>query len=392
MNIKKSLLSVALIASCLTAAAQDEQPQKTENVFNKHWYVQAQGGAQYTLGEIDFSDLISGNAQVGVGYQFSPVFGARLSVNAWQSKAGSRIDGFGDLKWKWNYIAPNVDVTFNFSNLFFGFKPDRVFSFSMFAGLGANIGFKNDQACCSLTALESTPYIGADGSVLYPYANSGLMEYLWSGTKVRVQGRAGMMFDFRVSDKVSLGLELQATTLSDRYNSKRAQNWDWYFNALAGIKVNLGKTHTTKQVPACPCPPKVVEKVVERVVEKAVPAPAPAPAVAAVAKKETMKREVFFTINSVSIPKAEQKKVADIANFLKDNPNAKVTVTGYADKGTGNAKINNRLASNRANTVVKALKTQYGIDASRITCISKGDSEQPFAENDKNRVSICIAE
>ena len=41
---------------------------------------------------------------------------------------------------------------------------------------------------------------------------------------------------------------------------------------------------------------------------------------------------------------------------------------------------------------VKALKTTYGIPESRISYDSKGARVQPFAENDKNRVSICIAE
>ena len=77
---------------------------------------------------------------------------------------------------------------------------------------------------------------------------------------------------------------------------------------------------------------------------------------------------------------------------MKKYPEAKVSVTGYADKGTGNASINARLGKNRAKTVVDTLVQQYGIDASRITSDSKGDTVQPFAENDKNRVSICIAE
>ena len=35
--------------------------------------------------------------------------------------------------------------------------------------------------------------------------------------------------------------------------------------------------------------------------------------------------------------------------------------------------------------------TEAGIDAARITGDAKGDTVQPFSENDKNRVSICIA-
>ena len=82
----------------------------------------------------------------------------------------------------------------------------------------------------------------------------------------------------------------------------------------------------------------------------------------------------------------------DIADYMTKHPTSKVVITGYADAGTGNNRINDRLAAQRADAVVKALKTQYGIAASRISYDSKGSRVQPFAENDKNRVSICIAE
>jgi outer membrane protein OmpA-like peptidoglycan-associated protein len=68
-----------------------------------------------------------------------------------------------------------------------------------------------------------------------------------------------------------------------------------------------------------------------------------------------------------------------------------VNVVGYADAGTGNDKINDRLAKQRADIVVKELIEKYEIAAERITYDSKGAHEQPFEENDKNRVSIMIA-
>ena len=109
-------------------------------------------------------------------------------------------------------------------------------------------------------------------------------------------------------------------------------------------------------------------------------------------KVEPLRRDVFFTINSTRIDPSETQKIVDIVNYLNANPAAKVTVTGYADKGTGNAQINARLGKNRAKVVADRLTKEYKIDPSRIITDSKGDTEQPFAENDKNRVSICIAE
>ena len=139
-----------------------------------------------------------------------------------------------------------------------------------------------------------------------------------------------------------------------------------------------------KIVPPAPVPEP--EPVVE-------PEPAPAPAPAPVVEKiEPIRRDVFFLINKTDIRATEAQKVKDIADYLKKYPKAKVVVTGYADAGTGNDKINDRLAAQRADVVVKAQKEQYGIAADRISYDSKGSRVQPFAENDLNRVSICIAE
>jgi len=212
------------------------------------------------------------------------------------------------------------------------------------------------------------------------------MEYVWDGTKVRVAGRGGLTGDFRINDKISVGLEVNANVLSDRYNSKKAENADWYFNALAGLKINLGPTHSTRFIPA----PEPEIRYVEKIVEKRVEVPV-APEVKA-EKIEPIRRDVFFTINSFKIVPAEEQKVKDIVEYMNKYPTAKVIVTGYADAGTGNDRINDRLAAQRADAVVKALKTTYGIPESRISYDSKGARVQPFAENDKNRVSICIAE
>ena len=109
-------------------------------------------------------------------------------------------------------------------------------------------------------------------------------------------------------------------------------------------------------------------------------------------KAEPMRREVFFVINKADIRDSESSKIADIANYLKENKDAKVNVVGYADAGTGNDRINDRLAKKRADIVVKCLLEKYEIAADRISYDSKGAREQPFAENDMNRVTIMIAE
>ena len=387
MKIKKIFMSCLLLAGVMTASAQEQYP-KTVYDHNPYWYVQIQGGAQYTLGEIDFTDLISPNVQVALGRQFTSVFGARLAVNAWQSKAG--IEAGNTYKWNWKYVAPGIDLTFNLSNLFCGFNPNRIFNFSVFAGAGANIGWDNQIG-----------EINAAAAALYPktVAATGASEntaYAWDGTKVRMFGRAGIAADFKVSDAVSLGLELNANTLSDRYNSKKAENWDWYFNALAGVKINLGKTYSTRTIEAPKVPEKVIEKVIERVVEKPAPQQVVEPTRAVAQKKEDkFRRDVFFQINKTQIAQlkaSEKQKVQEVADYMKANPTSTVEVTGYADVGTGNPKINMTLSQRRAQAVRDALVKTYKIDASRIKVDYKGDTIQPFAKEIENRVAICIAE
>ena len=382
--MKKTILSCLMLLAGISANAQ-EQKGTTEYVFEPHWYVQIQPlGAQYTLGEVSFGDLLSYNVQATVGRQFSKLWGARLAVNAWQSKAGSKFDiSNKEYKWKWNYVAPTIDATFNVSNALFGFNPNRVFNLSAFAGIGLNIGFSNTEAADADKAIRAMGTIVGSNGTTYT-TNQGL-EYLWDGTKVRLMGQFGLMGDFKVSDKVSIGLELSANTLNDKYNSKKAKNWDWYFNALAGVKIALGNTYSTRFIPAPEPEIRYVEKIVEKVVE--VPAKVEEPE----AKTEALRRDIFFAIGKTVIRKSEQQKVNEVVEYLNANPEAKVNITGYADAGTGNDRINDRLAAGRADVVVKALK-KAGVAASRISYDSKGARVQPFADNDSNRVSIVIAE
>ncbi len=385
--MKKTILSLLLLLGVMSASAQAEQKGTTEYVFNPHWYVMVQPlGGQYTLGEGDFKDLFSYNVQAAVGYNFSKVVGLRLSVNAWQSKGTISLNDndlkktFND-KWSWKYVAPSLELMFNLSNIVCDFNPKRLFNLYAFVGGGANIGFSNGQANDVNNRIAAYQQIDKTN---WAWDTTQNMRYLWDGTKVNIFGKAGLIFDFRVSDKVSINIEGNANVLTDKYNSKKAGNADWYFNALAGVKINLGKTYSEKFTPAPEPEVRYVEKVVEKIVE--------VPAKAEPVKIEPIRRDVFFTINSYKIRETESAKIKDIADYLKANPNAKVAITGYADAGTGNNRINDRLAAQRADVVVKALVEKYEISASRITYDSKGSREQVFAENDLNRVTICIAE
>ena len=381
-NYKILIVASMLFGIGKTMLAQSTYTDKANNEyqFKKHAFLNLQGGAQYTLGEAKFDKLLSPNVQLGLGYQFSPVFALRLQANGWQSKGGwngyelARTGNPYTADYKFNYVAPGLDLMFNLSNLFCGWNPNRVFNVTAFLGGGANIAWKNDEVNAIAKTLKNL--------------DNYQLQNLWDGTKVQPYGRGGVELAFRLSDAVSFLVEGNANILSDKYNSKKADNPDWYFNALAGFRINLGKTY--KKTEPMPEPEPVVE-------EHVAPAPAPAPAPevkeeVVEEKVEPFRRDVFFLINSAKIRNSEAGKIQEMVDYLSANPNAKVSVTGYADAGTGNNRINDRLARLRAQIVVKTLKEKYNIPADRIISDSKGSRVQPFAVNNKNRVTICIAE
>lgn len=362
MNMKKMLAAV-LLFSTTVAFAQEQRIKEPEKItFKPHWFIQAQVGAAHTVGEADFTDLLSPAAALNVGYKFAPAFGARVGVSGWQAKGGWVNP---QQTYKFKYLQGNVDLMADLSTLFCGFNPKRVFNGYIFGGAGLNRGFDNDEA----NALDTRTYE---------------LEYLWQEGKFLVAGRFGLGCDLRLNDRLSINIEANANALSDKFNSKKAGNCDWQLNALVGVSIKLGKGY--KKTPAVYYEPEPV------VVEQPKPAPVvekPQPKKEVVV--EPMKQNIFFALNSAKIQNDQQTKIASLAEYLEKHPAAKVTVTGYADKNTGNATINNKLSEKRANNVAAELKAK-GIAANRIVVDYKGDTVQPFNTPEENRVSICIAE
>lgn len=384
MKINKLFLTASFALCAAFMANAQEAQEETEYVFQPHWYVQGQVGMQETLGETSFGKLASFNAQVGVGYRFNPVLGARLIFNGWTSKGSIEVDGKRS-DWKWNYVAPTVNATVDLVNLIGGFNPERPVNAGIFAGIGANIAARNGEANDVNNALKASVYKDLDAAAL-----PDVLRNIWTGTKARFVGQFGVYADYNLTSNLKLGLELQANVLPDGYNSKKAGNADWYFNGLVGVKYAFGTTFTKQKRKKCcaaTAEPKIIEKIVEvpveKIVVKEVIKEVPAP----------LTRDVFFKISTIKITKDEMYKVAEVARYMKTNPDTKVTVTGYADKGTGSMKLNLRLSAQRAEAVANALIKEYGIASDRITVKSMGEVEdQPYPTPAQNRVAICIVE
>ena len=364
MNKEKLWIAVfALLFGSIAVSAQEQRiKEEGKTEFKSHWLMQVKVGAAHTVGEAKFTDLISPAAAINVGYQFAPAWQVRIGVSGWQAK-GRWVTPRQDYKYK--YFQGNVDIVSDLSTLFCGFNPKRVFNGYIFAGAGLNRGFDNDEAVA----------IDAAG---YP------MGYLWTEGKFLAVGRLGLGCNLRLNDRLFINIEGNANVLSDKFNSKKAGNADWQFNALVGLTIKFGKGYKET-------PPVYYEA--EPVVEQPKPAPVveqPQP------KKEVvviqpMKQDIFFALNSARIQDDQKSKIDMLVEYLQKNSSAKVKVTGYADVNTGNSKINKTLSEKRAANVADVLKAK-GIISDRIITDSKGDTVQPYKTPEENRVSICIAE
>ena len=360
----KNLLTAA-VALLMAGAAQAQT-----NTWTSYSFIEAQGGVQLTSTNAPMDKLITPTAALSFGHYFTPVVGARLHVNAWQSKSGLAST---EQYYKWKYVTTDADLLLNLTNLF-SKHYKHALNVILVGGFGLNYAWDNDE----LRAITAQ----------HRDLNT---ELAWDKNRFSHNIRAGLRLETDVTKPIGLSLEVDANSLSDRFNSKMNNSDDWMFTAMLGLSFRFG--HKYKK---CECKkeePVVVPEPVPVVEPEPKPEPKPEPVVEkkpepkVVTVKEQLHEEIFYVICK-SDPEVGKRQMQKVADFMKRNPNAKVRVVGYADKGTGNPRLNMGYSQKRAENCRQELINGYGCDASRISVDYKGDTVQPFDENDKNRCVI----
>lgn len=396
MKLKQlALILVAAIVPQVVVAQQSKADPSVE--FNPYWYGQGQVGIGHTIGEADFTKLLSPAAALNLGYQFAPAWGIRAGVGGWKAKGAVSITD-PEVLYKFNYLDGHIDLTFDFLTAIKGYDHSRKSVPYLFVGLGGLFGWDNGAATANINHLGKN------------IAPKEYFRYLWDEAKAFFDARVGLGYEYYVTDRLALGAEANVDITSDKFNSKRAGNPDFQINALVGVKYAFGdrtrvcEKYVAEQAAAAAAAAALkaerdridaeaaaARKAAEKeAAEKAAELEAARQAMeqeAAEQAASAMTRYTFFALNSAEITEAERYRLVEFANWLNENPELRLCVTGYADKETGNPKINQQLSERRA-AAVKALLVKCGVDASRIDSVAKGDTEQPFAENEMNRVVI----
>lgn len=364
--MKKVLLATILLLTT-TVAMADDNGGKLKS-FN---YVEAQGGLGWTTTNAKIDKLLMPQFGLSFGRYPMPGVGFRLHVEGIQAKG--RYEYLGR-DYKWNYLTADADILFNLLD-FFSNNNGHPLNVVLVGGLGLTPSWKNDD---HKAIVDEHPE---------------LTTYAWTGrdNKLIYNARVGIRLETDLSKPLGFSLEVDANNKSDRFNSKVSNGHDWMITGKVGISYRFGHKYQTEETVAEPpvvVPPVEPVSALELpvIVEEKKPEPK------TVVKKELLREEIFYVICKSDPTVSGTKQLQRVADFMKKYKEAKVQIVGYADKGTGNPEINKIYAERRAAECKDALVNIYGCDATRILIDSKGDTVQPFPENDKNRCVIIESE
>ena len=358
--MKKVTLALAILAAFTFTA-------KAQETFDPYFYLQLQGGASFDHGDVNFTKLISPAAQVALGYQLCDAWALRLAATGWQAKNTSPSSAtiYGH-----KFVQPMLDLVLDLGTAFAGWNPDRVFNPYIYVGAGSAIGLENQEAN-DLAATEIFPK-------------------LWNPTKFFWATRSGLGADIRLSDRLAFNLEFNGNIYPEAFDSKLNKEFeaggDWRFNAFAGLKFYFGGRPRRAKPVAAPAPyvprkaePKKEEPKQEYQPTRQQPAEQPIYQGADV--------DIFFDLNKSVIRDDQVNTLNRLVSFMRNTPDAKVKLDGYADKQTGTADINQELSEQRVIAVRQYLVSR-GIDQSRISTAAHGDKVQPFT-GEMNRAVTC---
>lgn len=379
------MLLLAFAGLTTTAAmAQDTEVPRSKysvatNSFWANWYVSAglDFNAAYTSQENcsnknPFSvDRGTFGFDVAVGKWFTPGIGLRTKFQGLWAKQVNTRTNHPSYKF-WNL---HEDVTFNLSNLFFGYNEKRVWNFIPYVGIG----------------------IGRNMS-----ANNYDITY-----------NAGLLNNFRVSKHFTIFLDAYITAVEGAFDHAKSDPWrsygigaQRYWDKLVGLSVgvtyNLGKCTWEKtpdvdalmamnreQMDALNASLKEQQDENARLRDMLSKQKPAEKVVETRTELVSTSQSVFFNIGSSKIAsRKDLVNVKEVAEYAKAN-NKKILVTGYADSKTGSAEFNQQLSEKRAQVVADEL-VKMGVNRDNIIVEGKGgvDMISPFSYN--RRVTVKI--
>ena len=342
--MKKMLLALVIAGMSMGVMAQTENyPVKKHSVmtngFWENWFVSVGGGAQmkvatyYDGDETGMLETMTPDFSVSLGKWWTPGLGLRFQTHFPTFKDNADV--------KNSVFALYGDAMFNLTNMFCGYKQDRLYNAIPYIGFGRllgdvagwtpwNVGFLNTFRLSNSFTVDLELFVKQYNAILdYQHRN-------WQGgaTVGLTWNIGGRGFDASPDmAAISAMHSAQLAGLNEALSAEQDEN--------KNLKQQLAQ--------------KPKEIIVEKIVKEVLAAP----------------QSVFFSFNSAQI--ASRKEILNLeslANMAKAT-GAKLKVTGYADSATGVPAYNQQLSERRAKAVAKEL-VKMGVAEENIIVEGKG--------------------
>lgn len=407
--MKKNLLVFSLIFSAFpffgfaaeTEASTEKEKsdgQKTTaglciNKFKDNWALSLGIGADMYFGQGD-GNLSFGKrpglaVEINAEKWVTPVFGLRVGLDyngfngATRLENGVGVDGTladnGFYRQSYGALMPHLDLMADFYSLFAGFDAKRIYSPILYVGAGVGVlvhsAKENDwhQACYTF--------------------------------------RAGFLNRFRVADAWTVNLDLRIGSIENEFDGDNGNYGDFTAAVMVGATYKFNKR--TWEAPVIPEPQVIRSKytdeegdalveqlrranekisVLEQDVEKAKQALAEAQAERETARKAAVPTAtIYFDADQSTLASKDATLLKALAKVMKENPDKKYRVTGYADNTTGTAEYNARLRQARADRVYNYL-LRSGVSADQLEVTVSEDANGFGAYRLDRAATVTIVE
>lgn len=377
-------LLVAVLVSILSFSFAKAEASDSNLPDSKGWYLGVDGGLPFGLST--FSSFGHDKTHLGWatgiygGYRFNPIFSAELSARYGEVNLSAQ-----DCCVERNYWLGSDGILYKAGVLGMdSWEYAQLKSHVRMGWYGARVhvnllGLLRNTAHSRWTVAVS-PHLYAVTTCADIQTLADHAEVMKGSTRWHLGYGASLQAGYQLTSNLNLGIYSGLTRLSgERMDGMPEHLHKNNFVWESGIRLGISFSKKKNKIVETPSVPQTevlhqdtilsenvnqkeketVDKAETKVVEQDIKEPV----------KVTFP-VIYFSFNRITIRPSEVSKLKSILHILKENPEMKVTVTGWCDT-RGSVAVNRRISRQRA----QALKTwlvKRGIAASRISVVGKG--------------------
>ena len=391
-------------ANAQTSIEESEEFIKDDvDAYKKNWFITVAGGGQVYFGDhdkqCDLIDRIAPNAEIAVGKWLSPIVGFRAMYSGLQVKGATNPNDGGaiystgkpfighdgdNLEFqKINMANVHADVMFNLVNLFAGYRPER--------------------------ALGISPYLGLGMAFTYDEPGLTVDKHGENVRKAReISADLGVFAQFRLSKAFDLNVDVRGTYINDRFDGEyRGRLGEGMLSASVGV---------TYKFPLRGFPmSRMLTRTITEVINRGGANTNGIYDAGLQEELETLRAEnerlkvdrtkvtklmaasanlITFPIGKSTLSNQARVNIGMFAETIKMcDSDIVYTISGYADKGTGSVKKNQKLSEDRAKAVYDCLVNEFGVNPKQLKLVSNGGVDNMYYDDPNlSRAVISRAE